>query len=115
MSIFNYLYLISVLALIIGCFIVLKFVVPLQIKQAGVKNGLKHLRRLLLIQGFTHLITGLIASYYLGRGAYRILTDGVTISVGNAVILGAFCFGYLVLAISAYKIYHLKYIEEQKS
>lgn len=51
-------YLISILILIVGVLINIAYILPLQIKQARVKNGLAMLRRLMLAQGFLNLLVG---------------------------------------------------------
>lgn len=110
----EYLLLASVLFLFIASFLVLAFVIPLQIEQANVKNGLRILRKLLLVKGITFLITGSIAEYFLTRGAYRVLTLGIDVSLNNSILLFVFSLGYLILSFCAYKIYHIKYVVDKK-
>lgn len=104
----------SIASLFISNFLVLAFVVPLQFKQAQVKNGLLVLRKLLLIEGLTFLLTGGVAEYFLVRGFYRVLTENIEANFISSLLVFIFCMGYLILAICAYQIYHFKYIDEFK-
>lgn len=51
-------YIVSIIILLIGILINVAYILPLQIKQAKVKNGLASLRRLMLAQGFLNLAVG---------------------------------------------------------
>lgn len=111
----EYLFLLSSILLLASSLIVLAFVIPLQIEQAHVKNGLSVLRKMLLIEGAVYIVTNSIALYFMLRGLYRIITTGGDISLNNSLLLLTFSAGYLVLAICAYGIYHVKYIDDYKN
>jgi len=103
----------SVLFLLASMVIVASFVVPLQIEQAQVKNGLSRLRKLLLVKGIIYLVTSGIAAYFIGSALYRIFFEGGRVAnINNALLVFAFSLGYLILSVGNYMIYHIKYIEE---
>lgn len=93
----------------IAFIILLSQIIPLQIKEVGVKNGLGKLRILLLILGISLFIGNLIAFWLLvftrvslGGSAFTRLTQ-----IGTALFL-------LIPAIVLYLIYHQQYTPEAK-
>ena len=60
-NILNIIRLTSLGLLIVGILISALFIIPLQVKQAKVKNGLAMLRRLMLLQGILNLLVGVAA------------------------------------------------------
>lgn len=102
---------INVLLRLITCFIFLLYIIPLQIKEAGVKNGLMTLRRELLVTGIllffinTLGLTIILVRSFFGDNAARLITEIVT--VFNSV-------GLFTVALIKYQIYHQQYTPENK-
>jgi len=80
-------------------------IVPLQIKESRVKNGMQSLRRQLLIVGMTMLITNVVAVIAISLHILHLL-DETTI---NTVIEIVNAFSFFILAITFYIMYHIKF------
>jgi len=91
--------------------IFLAFIIPLQWKEANVKNGLKKLRKQLLVSGLIifHLnIIGLsvvLIKYVTGDSSLQGITEIVTLISS---------LGFFAIAIIEYQVYHQRYTPEQK-
>lgn len=96
---------------LITAFIFLRYIIPLQIKEANVKNGLLILRRELLISGVMLLLINslglciILLRYFVGDTIARIVSEVVTLF--NS--LGLFAVGLI-----KYQIYHQEYTPENK-
>lgn len=92
--------------------IVLAFVIPLQVREAGVKNGLASLRRQMLAKGIISLLVVVVSIIVL---TIRFLTDNVEFlryAYGFLIFLHAL--GILAKAIIDFKVYHQQYTPENK-
>lgn len=77
-------YIISIIILLIGVLINAIYILPLQIKQAKVKNGLAGLRIFMLAQGSLNLLVGIFLIIAL---ASRFFTEGDTVRYATATIM----------------------------
>lgn len=106
-------YLASIGIHVIALLITLVFVLPLQIKEAKVKDGLLSLRKQLLFMGiniiFLSVVTIVVLSYRL---FLTLPMDIMRYLVTSLVLLHAL--GFLMFSINAYKIYHNQYENEGK-
>lgn len=84
-------------------------VVPLQIKEARVYNGLAKLRHQLLISGMTVLLASLIAGTIL-----VISLLGVRSRLINEILITTFVICLIVNAETKYRIYHQQYTPQHK-
>lgn len=97
---------ISVVLRIITGIMLLAFVIPLQIKQAGVKNGLRSLRKALLISGILLFLVNtvglliIVSKPFFDTSTNRMITD--FIAIFNSI-------GFLIIAYIKYQIYHEQY------
>jgi len=94
--------------------IVLFFIIPLQIKQAGVKNGLSMLRKQLLAFGATLFVTNVIAAYFLTRTSIGLYINGGSATFTTSTLLFIFAFAMFLLAVIGHQIYHQQYVLEHK-
>lgn len=96
---------------VITAIIFIAYILPLMIREAGVKNGLKKLRIELLVSGFiiffvnTAGLSIIVWRYLYGNEGLQSFTD---------IIALANTFGFLVIAVLKYTIYHQRYTPEQK-
>jgi hypothetical protein len=105
----NFLLYVSLLLCFLSALTILAFVIPLQIKQARVRNGLAKLRKHLLGMGVTLFTTTTIATYFLINVALRAYTTGTYVSTTSQVILFVFALGKAFTAFFGYRIYHGQY------
>src|SRR5579872_4999923 len=100
---------IAVLLRMISCLLLLFFCIPLQIKEAGVKNGLRLLRIQLLSFGVILFLTNLfsLTLLWLGWGTPQRPINAL-LQVVNAI-------AFLLLAVIGHLMYHQQYSEESKS
>lgn len=111
-NIFIYL---SLVLCAVAAITILMFVVPLQVKQAGVKNGLAMLRKQLLAYGLITFLTTSIASYFLAIISYRLLTNpGTYVSTVSQILLFLFSLSKFAIAFIGSQIYHQQYVLEHK-
>lgn len=96
----------------IAAIIVLFFTIPLQVKQAGVKNGLALLRKQLLAFGVIVFITNTIATYFLTRASISLYINGGQVTAATAILLFTFAVSKLAIAVIGYQIYHQQYVME---
>lgn len=88
--------------------ICLVFILPLLLRQAGVKNGLRPLRIALLVYGVFTILNNLTSSYLL----LDIIQSHVvqkTINLNLQVLNAFFALGYALLG---YFMYHFQFTEE---
>lgn len=96
----------SVLTFLITLF----FIVPLQMKKAGVKNGLQSLRQKLLIKGMLSLLMSAITIMVLTS---RFFVEGEIIRFLNTLLIFLFSAFWLVRAIIESSIYHTQFTDDQ--
>lgn len=102
---------IAVVFRLVAAIIFLAFIIPLQIKQVQVKNGLRKLRYELLTTGIVIFLIntvglGLVAAkFFVSPEVIQRLTDILTI-LNTA--------GFLTVAIIQFNVYHHRYTPEQK-
>ena len=95
--------LISLIMRVVAIMVTFLFIIPLQLKQAHVKNGLSKLRKQLLYMALN--LFGIIIVFFrliLTPGSYVFFTH--FISIANAL-------AFIGLAYFGYKIYHEQYEE----
>lgn len=110
----NFLYIIFVLSIIthvVAGIITAAFVIPLQIKQAGVRNGLRLLRKQMLAKGFLALFIAIVSVVVL---TLKYLYDGDFLPVITTGLVLLHAVGILGKSIIDYEIYHHQYSEESK-
>lgn len=108
----NIIFYISTLLCLVTIATIVSFVLPLQIKQLGVKNGLKLLRTQLLGLGITLLITTSVAFYFLLTISLRVYESGTVISTPSQLLILTFAIGKVAIAYFCFKIYHQQYTPE---
>jgi len=91
----------------IATIIIVWQIIPLQIKENKIKNGLRRLRAELLIMDFTLLITNLLSMLLIITSKGFIPINSVILQVVNSVAI-------LVFAIVLYLIYNEQYTPESK-
>lgn len=92
--------------------IITAFVIPLQVKQVGVKNGLRSLREQMLMKGFLSL-TVIVASI-LALTLRYIIPDPEILRYVIVTLILVHAIGMLGKAIIDLKIYHGQYSQESK-
>jgi len=101
---------IAILIRILSTVIIVFQLIPLQIKEANVKNGLRILRLQLLIVGITLFVTNVVS---IGLIADSIM-DVVPASIFNASLQILNSLAILIFSIVLYFIYHNQYSPEAK-
>ena len=103
---------ISISLYVVAGVIITAFVIPLQVKEAGVHNGLRVLRKQMLLKGFLALvvavasIVALTARFFIGD------TDTLRYIITGVILLHAV--GTLWKSWIDYKIYHQQYSPQSK-
>lgn len=92
----------------IATIIILFQVIPLQVRESGVKNELSRLRVQLLTVGFTLLAINSLAMLLIFTTKGNIQTMSIVIQIINAIAT-------LIFSIVLYQIYHQQYSEENKN
>lgn len=100
---------INVILRLITAFIFIWFIIPLQIKQADVRNGLRLLRTELLVSG---VILFLINTIGLGIIIVKPFTDPKQLSLFTDFIALFNSVGFLIVAAIKFQIYHSQYTPE---
>lgn len=105
-------YYLSIFLHIVALVIALAFVIPLQIKEARVKNGLKKLRKLMLMSGLTIIFLSVVSIIALSiplvaRGSEIARYISVTTVLLHSI-------GFLIFALIKRQIYREQYSTEQK-
>ena len=111
----NFLIYVSLLFCIIAAIKILAFVIPLQVKQAGVHNGLAMLRKQLLMFGIVVFITTSIASVLLFRLTAYVFFPENSIDFFTHVLIFIFSLSKLLIAQIGQVIYHQQYVLEHKA
>lgn len=116
-------YLLAILFHIVALIICLAFVIPLQIKEARVKNGLKMLRVQMLGSGLTIIFLSIfsiialtIPLIFADRPLYSPRTE--PFELYQYISIGVVFFhslGFLVLALIKRAMYHQQYSDYQKA
>ena len=112
----GFLYIVFVLSIVLYAMsgiIVAGFVIPLQIEQVGVKNGLLKLRKQMLIKGFLNLT--LVIASIMALTTRFFINDQFTqrYLIVSMILLHAI--GTLIKAFIDLKIYHQNYSPENKA
>lgn len=100
---------IHILALIIHA----TWVIPLQIKEANVKNGLRRLRVLMLASGITFIFLSIVTIFVLTSRFFIPASDLYRYISVSMVLLHAI--GFLTFSLIKRAIYKQQYSTEQKS
>lgn len=109
---YYFLYFASVGVNIASFFIVALFIVPLQVKEARVKNGLAMLRKQLLLYGITVSTLSLLNAIVLTTRFY--VPESVRMAITISLIF-IHSLGFAGLAVLGYKIYHQQYTDISKA
>lgn len=96
---------------VITAFIFLKYVIPLQIEEMHVKNGLKKLRYQLLLSGVTLFIINIVG---LALTVLRYLSSVMLFSTFSNTLAIINAVGFLIVAYIQYQIYNQQYTDEHK-
>jgi len=105
----------SLLESLLAIIIILLFNIPLQIKEARVRDGLARLRIQLLVFGGVLFVADVIAAYFLFLTTHRLLTvEGAMIRLVTQMLLFTFATSHLILAIIGFFIYRQQYPIENK-
>lgn len=105
-------FLAAIILHVLAGIVTVAFVIPLQIKQAGVKNGLRKLRLQLLTKGFLALAIIIVSIFSLT--ARWVLDDGATLRFAIVVFVMTHAVGVFGKAIIDYLIYHQQYSQKSK-
>ena len=109
-TLMNYGTILSIIIRVISSVILLFFFIPLQIKEAFVRNGLKKLRIQLLIIGIIILITNVLTGYIL----WEILVTYTRERLDNVMAQLLNAIAYLILSVIFYQMYKFQYSEQSK-
>lgn len=102
----------SIILHLLSAFITAGFVIPLQLKQAGVKNGLAKLRKQMVFLGFADLGTSIVSILALTMRFFISDPDLLRYLITTSIF--AHSFGFFLRAYTFYRIYHQEYSEENK-
>lgn len=102
----------SVFFHIVSCIVVALFVIPLQVKEARVKNGLALLRKQLLAFGFLVATLAIVGATVLTLRYF--VPDQETRMTITVMLVLAHSLGFLGMAVIGYKMYHQQYTDESK-
>lgn len=86
------------------------FVIPLQLKKAGVQNGLSSLRKKQLTKGILSVLISMITIFILGS---RFFLEGEIILYFNTALVLLFNLFWFVIIIIESSIYHTQFTEDQ--
>ena len=98
----------AILIRIVSCFVLVVYLIPLQVREAGVSNGLRLLRIQLLVAGLVLLFTNIVSIAFLFlalKGEQQPIND--MLQVVNAI-------AFLVLSIITKNVYRTQYTDEAK-
>lgn len=109
-----YILLTAILLHILSAIIVGFFVIPLQIREAGVKNGLRKLRVQLLIYGFTIEGLSIVTIIILSSRYFKTLVDAQVLRLLILLLVLLHAIAFFGLAIVGWLIYHQQYSDENK-
>lgn len=101
---------ISIILRVASAVILLFFVIPLQIRENKVHNGLIKLRRQLLFSGISIFLIIVVGIFIMALRLYEpVYRDELTFifSIINSI-------GFLIVALIKYQIYHTQYTPESK-
>lgn len=112
----NFLYTVfflSILIHVLAAVITLSFVIPLQVREAKVKNGLRILRKQLLIKGVLALVIIVVAIVVLSLRYF--ISEPVTLRYITVTLVLVHALGILGKTWVDYQIYHQQYSPESKA
>lgn len=104
-------YTISIGVLITAVAVNATFVIPLQIKEAQVDNGLNQLRKQMLLKGLIGIIVGVISILCL---SIRFAINGDLARYITVLLIFSYSLGNLAISLIDSKIYRQNYNEENK-
>lgn len=105
-------YIVSIIILVVAGIIAAAFVIPLQLKEARVKNGLARLRKQMLAKGiFTEIV--IIFSLFSLTGRF-IIHDTTTLRYTITLVILFFALFILFGVVLDYLIYNQNYTEKNK-
>lgn len=102
----------SIVAIVMAGIITISFVIPLQLKEAGVKNGLSTLRKQMLAKGFLHILIVIVA--FLTLTMRHIIADLDVARVMISMLVLFFSLGLLGKSFIDSRIYRQQYTPESK-
>lgn len=105
-------YLLCIVIAIATLMVTLLFVVPLQVKKAGVQNGLSSLRKKQLAKGVLSLLMSVITVFVLSS---RFFLDGVIARYLNTILILFFTLFWFIREVIESSIYHTQFTEDQIS
>lgn len=95
----------------LATYIVARYVIPLQIKEASVKNGLAILRKQLLIVGVIIILLNIISIAFI---VLRVVVDESVYRFSSGALTIINAIASLGISIIAYQMYHQQYTPRQK-
>lgn len=103
-------YLLCIVIAIATLMVTLFFVVPLQVKKAGVQNGLSVLRKKQLAKGVLSLLMSVITVFVLSS---RFFLDGVIARYLNTILILFFTLFWFIREVIESSIYHTQFTADQ--
>lgn len=103
-------YMLCIVISIITLITTLFFVVPLQFKRAGVKNGLQSLRKKLLTKGILSVFMSIATVIIL---VSRFFASGDIIRYTNTILILLFVVFWFIREVIESSIYHTQFTEDQ--
>lgn len=97
---------------VVSILIVMLYVLPLQFRQAKVRNGLAKMRKLLLLAGADIVAANTIVAYFITIISSRTLETGRHLGTAFQLLLLSLCFFKFALACILYVLYHQQYTPE---
>lgn len=104
----------SIVFIALSAIIIIVFNVPLQIREAKVKNGLAKLRIQLLLFGFVLLVTNFVSLFFLAELGIRVFNTMIVVNQHMQILLAIYGASHFALACIGYMIYHQQYTSKQK-
>lgn len=100
----------AIILRVISCTQIAVFVIPLQIKESAVRNGLVKLRRQLLSFGIVLFLTNVVTTFFL----ISILHTEAKQPLVNASLQLFNAVAFLIMSTIGFFIYHSQYSDESK-
>lgn len=109
----QFLFTVYIICIVLSCITVVStliFVIPLQVKQAGVKNGLSSLRHKLLANGFLLVFISLLEIIILSS---RFFLEGDAVRYTNTILILVFTVALSIKSLIWSSILHTQFTEDQ--
>lgn len=110
-EILRIIYILSIVILLVGAIINLIYIIPLQIKQAKVKDGLAMLRSLMLMQGVLNSAVGMVSVTVL---TLPLIFYGKDISAITVALVFIFALGFFTFTAIWVIMYRQQFTPKQK-